>query len=90
MRGAEDGERPTWFTGPAEGLAILNEASVRCGVQLDPSTPPSEDEAWELADALTSILVATGFDGEYRPTPRGQLIESLIDALAVYYDTDDE
>ncbi|HKQ71896.1 MAG TPA: hypothetical protein VJT73_21275 [Polyangiaceae bacterium] len=44
-----------------------------------------EPEKWlsadrtKVRDAIGEELAATGFDANYAPTPRGQLLESLID-----------
>lgn len=42
-----------------------------------------EEQADELRDLCGDYLSVTGFDGEYRPTEKGLLLEGLIDKLYV-------
>ncbi|MGW2871293.1 hypothetical protein ACWDD9_20985 [Kitasatospora sp. NPDC001119] len=82
---APDPHRPTWFAGSDEKLTVLRRAAEARGVALDPATPPSEEDAQELTDRLADILLAEGgFDGDWRTTPFGDLVEGLIDALHRY------
>ncbi|RKE16784.1 hypothetical protein [Streptomyces sp. TLI_171] len=80
----ERAQQPGWFTGPEAGLPLLARAAAASAVTLDPVFPPGEEEAQQLVDALADILVAEGFDTEWRTNTSGDLIESLIDALHRY------
>ncbi|MDH6711367.1 hypothetical protein P3T27_008125 [Kitasatospora sp. MAA19] len=78
-------DRPAWFTGSDEKLALLHRAAQARGVVLDPAAPPGEDDAQELTDELADILLTDDcFDGDWETTPFGDLVESLIDALNHY------
>ncbi|MFE4973562.1 hypothetical protein ACFRAR_15780 [Kitasatospora sp. NPDC056651] len=83
-----DPDRPAWFTGSAEKLAVLRRAAAARDVVLDPGTPPGEEDARLLTDALAGLLLDGGFDGDWNPTPFGHLVEDLIDALDNYADPD--
>ncbi|WP_354644277.1 hypothetical protein [Kitasatospora camelliae] len=77
-----DSDRPAWFTGPDEALAVLRRAAERRGVTLDPAVPPGAEEAGELTEALSDILLSEGgLDGELEMTPFGTMIEDLLDLL---------
>ncbi|MFN8058135.1 MAG: hypothetical protein U0Q12_03160 [Vicinamibacterales bacterium] len=43
----------------------------------------TDDEIADLSDACARRLQAVGFDTAYRPTPRGMLLESLVDKLSL-------
>ena len=43
----------------------------------------SRAEAEQVRDYLTTELAASGFDREYSPTQRGQMLEGLIDRLFI-------
>ncbi|MFJ8038897.1 helix-turn-helix domain-containing protein [Kitasatospora sp. NPDC096147] len=75
---APDGaERPGWFTGPKAALLLLARAAAEAAVNLDPLSPPGEEEAQRLVDVLADILVAEGFDAEWVTNASGDLIEGL-------------
>ncbi|MFD8707677.1 hypothetical protein ACFV1W_34690 [Kitasatospora sp. NPDC059648] len=80
-----DPDRPAWFTGSDEKLALLRRAGEARGVVLDPATPPGQADAEELTDELADILLSEDcFDADWEITPFGDLVESLIDALNRY------
>ncbi|MQS16372.1 hypothetical protein F7Q99_30255 [Streptomyces kaniharaensis] len=80
-----DPDRPAWFTGSDEKLAVLRRAAEARGVVLDPATPPSEENAQELTDELADVLLTEKcFDANWDITPFGDLVESLIDGLHRY------
>ncbi|MFN9343551.1 MAG: hypothetical protein ACK557_20460 [Planctomycetota bacterium] len=43
----------------------------------------SRDAIERLRERLTELLAKVGFDIDYSPTPEGELIERIIDALYV-------
>jgi len=43
----------------------------------------SRDSIERLRERLTELLARVGFDIDYLPTPEGELIERIIDALYV-------
>ncbi|MFD0279291.1 hypothetical protein ACFVHB_36090 [Kitasatospora sp. NPDC127111] len=78
-------DRPAWFTGSDEKLAVLRRAAEARGVVLDPDTPPREEDAQELTDELADVLLTEHcFDADWEITPFGDLVEGLIDALNLY------
>ncbi|MFE7562327.1 hypothetical protein [Kitasatospora sp. NPDC057500] len=82
---APDPDRPAWFTGPNEHLALLRRAAQARGVVLDLAVPPGEEDAQELTDELAGLLLTgDGFTGDWAVTPLGDMVESLIDALSFY------
>lgn len=77
--------RPLRFTGSDGKPAVLRRAAAARGVVLDPDTPPGGSDAREPADGLADSLVTEGgFDGDWRTTPFGDLVEDLVDALDRY------
>ncbi|SDT83493.1 hypothetical protein SAMN05216371_8329 [Streptomyces sp. TLI_053] len=77
-------QRPGWFTGPEAALLLLTRAAAEATVTLDPHSPPGQEDAQRLVDALADILLTDGFDAEWMTTASGDLIESLIDGLHQY------
>jgi hypothetical protein len=43
----------------------------------------SRAEAEQVRDCLTTELAASGFDQDYSPTQRGQMLEGLIDRFFI-------
>ncbi|MEU9133006.1 phosphatase PAP2 family protein [Kitasatospora sp. NPDC048540] len=76
--------RLAWFTGSAEARATLDLAAQNRGVTLSPTTPPGTEEAQELVDALSDLLLREGFADDWEITPFGSLVEDLIDSLSRY------
>ncbi|MER6301601.1 helix-turn-helix domain-containing protein [Kitasatospora sp. NPDC001539] len=86
---APDPDRPTWFTGPDEQLALLRRAAQARGVVLDLAVAPGEEDAQELTDELADILLAEGgFTADWEITKFGDMVERLIDALNQYAQPD--
>ncbi|MFD8755163.1 hypothetical protein ACFV0O_29950 [Kitasatospora sp. NPDC059577] len=80
-------DRPAWFTGPEESLALLRGAAESGGVSLDPDTPPGEEDARVLTDELADVLLSGDCfdrDRDWEITPFGDLVETLIDTLNRY------
>ncbi|MER8186932.1 hypothetical protein [Kitasatospora sp. NPDC094015] len=78
-----------WYRGSGRGRELLARAA-RGRVALSPTSPPTAGEAYALSSALLDLFVASGLDGDDRPTADGILIESLVDGLARYRDDDAE
>ncbi|MEU9045613.1 MULTISPECIES: hypothetical protein [unclassified Kitasatospora] len=80
-------DRPAWFTGSDDSLALLRRAAGAVGVPLDPDTPPGEEDAQQLTDELGDILLTEhcfDADRDWEITPFGDLVETLIDTLNRY------
>ncbi|MEW1659733.1 MULTISPECIES: hypothetical protein [unclassified Streptomyces] len=83
MNEHEEGQ-PEWFPGGNRLYRLLlelTENSPSPHAIASSSTSPVEDEAEELLDFLSAVLVRRGFAGDWEITPLGDDIETLIDIV---------
>ncbi|MFB7666014.1 hypothetical protein ACFC1R_19010 [Kitasatospora sp. NPDC056138] len=89
MEQRHPGRGRSWLPRSEQARAILQKAAAAEGITLDPGRHPTADEAESLREALFDLLFRTGLEGD-RPTPQGYLMETLIDGLDQYTDSDSD
>ncbi|ONI89689.1 hypothetical protein ALI22I_14400 [Saccharothrix sp. ALI-22-I] len=80
------GEIPDWFSAGRQHWELLNAVLATHGVpvQWSPDRPePATVEA--VLDVLGSELADTGFDEADKATPRGRMLEELVDVFSEWH-----